>query len=439
MGARPVKHFRPLQRACVSLLLMTLANGLLTCVSAAQSGAQHKPRRVKTRSVTVHAPQSKQIKTRDVSIRPPQTPATNQIQPGIPSSAPSAPGANSGINLQPGLRLNTPRVGRAVGGGARRNRADIDPQAWTLLAKMYRPTMNYEGIEVSNSGGKSSEERLQGDTKGRTRREYLTPPDMTGNILLTAPNQSYNYNAQDRKLYFALWPNTPNDQGQRLRALARTGRIRVQVTGQQIVANRPATQITFWAVTGNENEEARRVLSLDNQTGIRLQMDTYNRAGRLISSTYLKNVEVGVTLAPALFNPNSLPPVTEKVASFPDGQPMFTSVEPVRGMVRFAIRQPAQVPTGYTLDGVWVFGQNSLRPSVLLRYASGINHFSLFESLIPAKPNASAELMRPGQLRPHRVFGGIGWHIPTPEGTLNMLYTGHLPDADLQALLSSLQ
>ena len=299
--------------------------------------------------------------------------------------------------------------------------------------------MNYEGIEVSNSGGKSSEERLQGDTKGRIRREYVTPPDMAGNILLTAPNQSYNYNAQERRLYLALWPLELGDPGSRLRALVRAGRIRVQVTGEQIVANRPATQITFWAVTGNENEEARRVLSLDNETGIRLQIDTYNRAGRLISSTYLKNVNVGVTLDPKLFNPNSLPPVTEKVSVFPQGQPMFASVEPVRGMVRFAIRQPAQVPAGYTLDGVWVFGQNSLRPSVLLRYSSGINHFSLFESLIPAKPNAPAELARPGQLRPHRVLGGIGWHILTPEGTLNMLYTGHLPDADLQALLGSLQ
>lgn len=347
----------------------------------------------------------------------------------------SPPSPVSPPRLQAGVRLNPLRAQ----GIARPGKAALDPQAWALLAKMLRPTMDYEGVEVSNSEGKSSEEKLQGDTKGRTRREYLTPPNMAGNILLTAPNQSYNYDAQEHKLYLSLWPLELGDAGVRLRALVRTGRVRMQITGEQVVANRPALQITFWAVTGNENEEARRVLSLDKETGIRLQIDTYNRSGRLISSTYLKNLTVGVTLDPKIFNPNSLPPVTEKVSVFPQGQPMFTSVEPARGLVHFAIRQPSQVPAGYILNGVWVFGQNSLRPSILLRYSSGINHFSLFESLLPERPNASAALPRPAQLRPHRVLGGIGWHILTPEGTLNMLYTGHLPDADLQALLTSLQ
>jgi hypothetical protein len=423
-----VTFFRSLRPARFSILMAALASGLLTCVPSAQSVAQTRPHRVKTRRVSIRPPQ---IKTRGVSTRSLQTPAPNQIQPNIQS--------NIQPHSQSGIRPNAPRVGRAVGGAVRLNKAAIDPQAWALLTKMLRPTTDYEGVEVSNSGGKSSEERLQGDTKGRTRREYLTPPGMAGNILLTAPNQSYSYDAQERKLYLALWPLELGDPGSRLRALVRTGRIRVQVTGEQIVANRPATQITFWAVTGNENEEARRVLSLDKETGIRLQIDTYNRSGSLISSTYLKSVTLGVTLDPKMFNPNSLPPVTEKVSVFPQGQPMFTSVEPVRGMVRFAILQPAQLPAEYTLDGVWVFGPKTLRPSVLLRYSSGINHFSLFESLIPVKPNAPVELPRPGQLRPHRVLGGIGWHIPLPEGTLNMLYTGHLPDADLQALLASLQ
>ena len=165
----------------------------------------------------------------------------------------------------------------------------------------------------------------------------------------------------------------------------------------------------------------------------------YNSASRLISSTYLRSITVGAILDPQRFSPNTLPQSADRIPLFPEGQPMFTSVEQARAVVPFTIKEPTQLPAGYILDGVWVFGPKSPRPSVLLRYSSGVNHFSLFENLARVNPNASAVLPRPGELRPRKTQFGWGWRALIPEGQMNILYTGHLPEAQQGALLSSIQ
>lgn len=344
------------------------------------------------------------------------------------------PGRGRGLALRPPSASSAaPRVNAirpANGGNA------LDPQAWELLKKMYRPGADYEGVEISNANGLTSEETIRGDTKGRVRREYTAPASLSGDVILIWPNQYYRFSNREHRLYLALWPVETSDKASRLRVLARTGRVRIQVTGEQMVAGRAATQITISAVTGNDENEASQVLSLDKETGIALKTERYNRMGRLLSSTYLRSVTIGATLAPDAFSPKALPPTQDKVPLFPGGQPAFATVDQARSLLAFAIKEPTHLPAGYALDGVWVFGQ-AQRASVLLRYSSGVNHFSLLESLV-VNPNALARLPRPGELRPRRALGGMAWRAVVPEGLLNIIYTGHLADADQQALLSSL-
>ena len=113
-GARLVNLSRPLQRAGLSLLLMALASGLLTCVPAAQSGAQRKPHRVKTRRVTVHAPQTQADQNAQrfcsFSANADAEPDFNRLFNLMLSGPP---------NLPSGVRPDAPRIGRAAGRGAR--------------------------------------------------------------------------------------------------------------------------------------------------------------------------------------------------------------------------------------------------------------------------------------------------------------------------------
>ena len=386
----------------------------MTAALIQPGGAQRRPR----------VPQVKKSANKSSAGQNPTHPApTREIQ------APAAAAVG-----QRAIPLRVPGVNPP-----RHNGVEVDPAAWTLLTKMYHPAVDYEGVEVSNTNGMSSEETIQGDTKGRTRREYSSPGKLQGNIILTSPNQYYNYNNQEHRLYLALWPVELGDKAARLRALARAGRVRIQITGEQMVAGRSATQITIYSANGAEEGEARRVLNLDKETGILLQMDRYNSASRLISSTYLRSITVGATLDPQRFNPNALPQSADRVPLFPEGHPMFTSVDQARAQVPFTIKEPTQLPAGYILDGVWLFGPKTLRPSVLLRYSSGVNHFSLFENLVRANLNAPAVLLRPGEMRPRKTRFGWGWRTSIPEGQMNILYTGHLPEAQQDALLSSMQ
>ena len=344
------------------------------------------------------------------------------------------------VRQTPIERTNERKNERKVEGKA------VDPTVWPLLLKMFRPQVSYEATEVSTivANGMSSEELIQGDKSGRTRREYLSPGQLKGNIILTTPNQFYHYKSQEDRLYLALWPVELVDKAARLREMARNGRVRIQLTGGTMVAGRTAKQITIWSAGGSSNgavegDEARRVLDLDADTGILLQATRYDSAGHLISTTSLRNVNVGATLDPSRFDPKSLPNAKDRVPLFPEGQPMFQSVDQARSQVPFTIKEPTLLPAGYALDGVWVFGAKSKRPSILLRYSSGVSHFSLFENLVPPNPTGAAQLLRPNELKPRRTLGGWSWRTLVPEGQLNLLYTGYLPDAQQKALWSALQ
>ena len=386
-------------------LAMAWAGGLLISLPALSAQAQGQKRLNKRRAASVRLQRA--------------APAPQNPNPARPN---------------PGARLLPDGKGRV------RPQGNIDPAALLLLTKMLRPGVNYEGVEVSNASmsGSASEESVWGDASGRIRREYLSPDSIKGDIVLTAPNQSYQFHSRDRQLFAARWPLEMGDKIGRLRTLAKAGRMRIQITGEEMVAGRSATIVTVTALADGAASEARKVMYLDKESGILLRMDRYDGAGRQISSTYMKSVSVGMPLDATHFDPRLLPPATT-LPLFPEGQPMFTSVEQAQtqAQVPFAIREPKQLPPGYALDGVWVFGNNprALRASVLLRYSSGVNHFSLFETLAP--PNG--KLPRPGLLRPRRALGGWTWRETVPEGDLTLLYTGHLPDTDLQALQASMR
>lgn len=385
--------------------MAALAGGLLISLPALSAQAQQQTRRNKRRNVAARLQRATPL----------------QPQGAMPVRPNRAAGTRSG-------------------GGARvKLQGNIDPTALQLLAKMFRPGVNYEGVEVSNASmnGSASEETIAGDVNGRTRREYLSPETLKGDVLLTLPNQSYQFHNRDKRLFAAHWPIEQGDKIGRLRSMAKAGRLRIQITGAEMVAGRSAVIVTVTGLNGGAADEARKVMYLDREAGILLRLDRYDSAGRQISSTYMRSVAVGTPVDATRFDPRLLPPATT-FPLFPEGQPMFTSVEQARGKVPFTIREPNQLPTGYALDGMWVFAENQRanRASVLLRYSSGVNHFSLFETLAPAN---AAKLLRLGKMRPRRVPGGWMWRETVPEGDLTLLYTGHLPETDLQALQSSMR
>jgi outer membrane lipoprotein-sorting protein len=324
---------------------------------------------------------------------------------------------------------------RRPNGGPPRAAVAVDPVAIDLLKKVFHHTLDYVGVQRTQAGSKSSEQKVIEDTHGHMRQEYLSPSGFQGDIVLTAPNNFYHYHAHQNRTDVADWPISTEIKDQAVIRMIRNGQATLAITGQETVAGRDCAILTLsWQHPGAQAETQRR-LWVDTASGIVVRREQWNAQGQ-ISASYMTSITVGPDAGVATkdFNPGLLPKSARQEAVYPLDTPPYASVAQAEGQAGFHIQEPAQIAENYTLDGVWVFGRNR-KTSVLLRYTSGVNHFSLFE-----RP---AYNLTPQQLsRPYRRSGASlqRWVATLPDGnSLHILYIGHLAPNEVQVIHDSMR
>jgi|SRR5579871_2071641 len=330
--------------------------------------------------------------------------------------------------VRPRLGQNTPRANPPNPG-----RLAPDKDVMELLRKMVRPTVEYEGTQETVLYGattQTSEQTIRGDSKGHVRIDFLSPPNVTGDVMLIAPGVFHNYHKSRNLDEMASWPTEWNDQEKRMLEAIRQGVVTVRKTGEEQIAGRSAVIVEF---SLRANGVVERKFWIDPETGIQLKIEKHNLRGILISQTTMKSLVIGpeARVLPQDFEAKF--PGASRTPLFPAGSAPFRTVAEAQGRLLFHALEPANLPAGFQLDGVWIFGGdgNPKQRTLLMRYTDGVATFSLFERLAPLK---TPEIPLPRSFRNNLQ----SWLKGSPDGTIHIQFIGHLTAEQAEAIFNSL-
>ena len=120
---------------------------------------------------------------------------------------------------------------------------------------------------------------------------------------------------------------------------------------------------------------------------------------------------------------------------FPTAQ--YRTLAEAQGQLKFTPLLPANLPTGFSLAGVWVFPESnrSARGSVLLRYSDSGANFILYES-----PSNKVSQQLPKMLNRRSFQQHIQrWKVAQGDGEMDITFIGPLAPDQAQALYESLR
>lgn len=315
---------------------------------------------------------------------------------------------------------------------------NIDPAAIRLLRAMAKARVNYAGEQVTERGGRVARQLIWGDARGRIRRDFLSPDNMVGDIMLTAPENYRYFHKRENVQDVAFWQAGAGDELiERVGNLLQRGVVSAQRVGEETIAGRPAAIVAVAAdrLVGGSGTQLK--FWIDEQAGLCLKREMSNGMG-LVSRSYLTSVQIGEAAVPAgTFNPAFIQSARPRPL-FP-AESQFASLDDVKARLPFAPVQPSNLPPGFRLTGVWVFGleqgKRPLQVSVLLRYSDGITTFSLDQRIArdkmrPPMPANVRAARRPIQL----------WQAASSANEqLAVVYIGHLAPEQVLAVRNSLK
>jgi len=261
---------------------------------------------------------------------------------------------------------------------------------------------------------------------GRTRMEYVSPPELVGETILIANGRFFHYKpAPENKILEGV--SAPEEliaRVQEVHRRMREGRIQVKVVGEEQVAGNDCSIVEIRPLRG-----AAFYLKfwIDKATGVRLKYNNLDASGSVISETYFTKIDYSPVFTQADFRPASLPDVPHE-ALLPKGRPLAT-VSAAQAQVGYNIREPA-IPEGFRLHGAWVVDSGNRR-STILRYTDGVNSFTLFQAPGPGRRPAGANAFRIPRLR----NGVAQWGA---DGTAFILI-GNLKPESFRAIVESLR
>lgn len=311
---------------------------------------------------------------------------------------------------------------------SRHARSVSDPRAVDLLRHMVTPSTDYSGTQVTERNGYASRQRIEGDTRGRVRRDFAAPTSMAGDVMITGPNRFRYYHHHTNTVDVAFWPNKWDDHEKNMFTQIRSGRVQASIVGDEQIVGRDAEIVALDA--GSRQMK----YWIDPQTGVQLKNERSNTTG-LISRSYMTSLTIGhaANVRPEDFQDGF--PGAKVNALFPNDQ--YRTVPEARAASGFIPVEPTWLPPGYRLIGVWVFPVHEAgrqpQKSMLLRYSDGVSSVSLFERPLP--PNAAPE--RRGPAVYHRAIQR--WILPSPQGPLAVIYMGHLSPEEAKAMRDSMR
>ena len=316
---------------------------------------------------------------------------------------------------------------------------NIDFEAVRLLKAMARTRVPYAGEQVTERGGRIARQQIWGDVHGRVRRDFLSPENMAGDVMLTAPENYRYFHKRENVQDVAFWQAGAGDElVEQVGKLLHKGFVSAARVGEETIAGRSATIVSVSAdrLVGGSGMQIK--FWIDKETGILLKREMSNSMG-MISRSYMTSIQVGADAVPkAIFTPEFIGSALPRPL-FPK-ESQFATVEEARSRLPFTPVQPVELPSGFRLTGVWVLhpGEEVRRGkiSVLLRYSDGVTTFSLDQRVIPPGAHSPLPLKPKQNLRRPIQFWQANSSANDP---LAVIYIGHLTPPQVQALRDSLK
>lgn len=336
------------------------------------------------------------------------------------------------------LRRINRRPDPVVAGGKmaakRRTRALLE-----LMRSRLFPKVDYRGEEETerwmNGMHLVSHQRIAGNTRGFVRRDYLEPAIFRNDVMIVRPLQYRYYHARENVQDFAHWPMEQFSTDRSLLEWFQRGLVTAVGREDEKLLNREAVSIELTKKFGDTRTFRYWI---DRETGITLKQEIRN-GEYLISRTTLTSLAIGEDVNVRLEEFSPAFPGARVKPYFP-GEPHFRSLNEARAILPFTPVEPASLPPGFTLTGVWVTGLNRpnqpLRAVVMLRYsdASNLTQFSLTQQI------ADKKQLQPAPNRKNFFRRGVQpWLITGPHQALNVVYIGHLPPDQVRAIRDSLR
>ncbi len=316
----------------------------------------------------------------------------------------------------------------------------LELQALEIMRRKSRPMADFSGEQVTElQGGRTSRQRVRGDVRGRIRIDYLEPKSLEGDIMIIAPDQFRNFHHATNTLDIALWPSPENDREKRLMGAIRNGMMSIQRVGEETIAGRSANIVSISTLkrTGRFPGGQAKYW-LDNETGIQLKNEISNASG-LVSRTFITSIVVGPAAGVVGKDFFFTFPGAKVNPLFPHNEPKFHNLSEAAGHLPFPPVEPSSMPPGYQMSGIWVLGAHRDQvvgnESLLLRYSDGVTHFTLYE-----KHARADRENRPRHAHPRSSNRNIErWFVNSAAGPLEVIYIGHLPVEQVEAMSQSLK
>ncbi|MEP6756182.1 MAG: sigma-E factor regulatory protein RseB domain-containing protein [Chthonomonadales bacterium] len=212
---------------------------------------------------------------------------------------------------------------------------------------------------------------------GRERIEFTGPPNMKGEVVLVIAGRVFNYKPSANRIFEGVAsPEVFQEKANQFFQQVRTGKLRLGIRGQEMIAGQSATIVEILGENGGKR------LWIDENTGVRLRYEEMNSQGSVVQTSYFNRIDYTTAPDPKEFRPDSLPNVPHE-AEFPKSAPL-ASVQSAQPLVNFQLHEPTP-PSGYHLSGVWVVAPSKDRQVAILRYTDGVRTFAIFQQALPVK------------------------------------------------------
>ena len=279
---------------------------------------------------------------------------------------------------------------------------------------------------IAQGGGVTSRQMIKGDTRGNVIRYYQSPGFLQGDVMLTGPGKYLYYRAATKTLTEV--PPKDGQEDERDKRIVEGINKRIFVarrTGNETVAGVNATIVLVTPV--NPQQPGYAKFWIDPVTHIKLKIEIANSGNSKISASELSNLVVGAAanVTPRDFQPEQF---GRGVAKQVQRQRVAT-IQEAQSQLQFTPLQVGTLPMGYRLEGVWVM-TGPARVGLLLRYTDGVSFFTLTEHRVRAGA-------RPGAGKPDAAVSH--WPVPMGNYDVDVVYRGHLPPQQEQAVHDSLQ
>ncbi len=261
----------------------------------------------------------------------------------------------------------------------------------------------------------------------RYRLEYLSPPSMAGQLLISDGTRAYRFLPQQH-IVMVLKP-TPGPLHWARNDLLKHKELVLKnfsfVKGPEgVLGGRPCIQLT---IVPKHYRLPIRTLWLDKQKLIELKRVVDLGDGARLE-TQLSEVEFPPLLPKGLFK--FVPPPNARVIHKPL-PPALDSPEALQRLVQFRLLLPSPPPKGFVFDSAALIGGRG-NPAAWLRYTDGLGLLSIFERP-PHRgrgfsPPALAGLPVAGM---NLAYGRVG--------SVDLLLAGELPQSVLQQVLKTLK